>query len=219
MHDTVEPKGFLKGITSEMDRAALGTYDDDALQNKILRASLTACIALGEQARRFDEWRLQKAQQDESLKKLIHDNADAVRQMMNLEEELRQAKAEAERARAEGKAKAEKAAAEAAQKALEEAEAVKAEAVAKAREDAIAVFLLEGWKAEGHKDWVASVLEASADEWVKGPGAMWLAWKGEDYYAGGSSSLRPSSTGGSPGTSGWTKRTLILRPMVFPPST
>ncbi|CAH9083682.1 unnamed protein product [Cuscuta europaea] len=163
MHDTVEPKAFLRGITSEMDRAALGTYDDDdALKNKILRSSLTACVALGEQARRVGELRREKAQQDEHLRKLVHDNADAVRQMAKLEEDLRQAKAEAERAKGE-KAEAEKVV-------VEEAEVVKAEAVAKAREDVVAAFLAEGWKAEGRKEWVASVVETSVDACVKGPG-------------------------------------------------
>ncbi|CAH9074490.1 unnamed protein product, partial [Cuscuta europaea] len=131
--------------------------------------------------------------------------------MVRLEEELRQAKAVAEKATNE-KAEAERAAAEAAKKGAEEAEAAKVEAVA----GAVASFISEGWRAEGHKDWVASVVEASADEWVRGPGAMWLARKGEDYYAGGSSSPTPSSTGGLPNTSGWTKRTLILQLTASP---
>ncbi|CAH9118489.1 unnamed protein product [Cuscuta europaea] len=114
------------------------------------------------------------------MKKLIHDNAEAVRQMARLEGELQQAKAEAERA-AKEKSEGERAAAEAAKKAAEEAEAAKAEAIA----SAVAAFISEGWRVEGHKDWVASVVEASADEWVKGPRAMWLSRKGEDYYAGG----------------------------------
>ncbi|CAH9114506.1 unnamed protein product, partial [Cuscuta europaea] len=113
------------------------------------------------------------------MKKLIRENADAVRQMARLEEDLRQTKAEAERATQE-KAEAERATAEAAKKAVEEAEAAKAEVVA----SAVAAFSAKGWRAEGHKDWVASVVEASVDEWVKGPGAMWPARKGKDYYAG-----------------------------------
>ncbi|CAH9088646.1 unnamed protein product [Cuscuta europaea] len=51
MHGTIDPKDFLGSITSDLDRKALGTYDDKALENKILRSSLTACIALGEQVR------------------------------------------------------------------------------------------------------------------------------------------------------------------------
>ncbi|CAH9085177.1 unnamed protein product [Cuscuta europaea] len=179
-HGTVDPREFLGGATPALDRRALGKLDDEALESKILRSSLTACIALGEHARRFDEWRLQRAQQEESLKKLIHDNAEAMRQMAQLERDLQQARAEAKRASRE-RVEMEKAAAEAAKKALEDAEAAKAEAAVAA----VAGFMTEGWKAEGHKDWVASVMESSAEGWVKGPGAMWLARKGEDYYAGG----------------------------------
>ncbi|CAH9108762.1 unnamed protein product [Cuscuta europaea] len=120
------------------------------------------------------------------MRKLIHDNAEAMRQMAQLEGDLQQVRAAAEKA-AKEKAEVEKAAAEAARKASEDAEAAKAEAVA----GAVAAFMAEGWKAEGYKDWVASVVEGSADGWVKGPGAMWLARKGEDYYAGGYSSPRP----------------------------
>ncbi|CAH9069837.1 unnamed protein product, partial [Cuscuta europaea] len=114
-HGTVDPREFLGGATSALDRRALGKLDDEALESKILRSSLTACIALGEHARRFDEWRLQKAQQEESFKKLIHDNAEAMRQMAQLERDLQQARAEAEKA-AKEKAEVEKAAAEAAKK-------------------------------------------------------------------------------------------------------
>ncbi|CAH9115758.1 unnamed protein product, partial [Cuscuta europaea] len=91
MYGTIEPKAFLGSITSDLDRKALGTYDDEALENKIHRSSLTflqACIALGEQARRLEEWRLQKVHNDEKLKKLIHENSDAIRQMAQLEEIL-----------------------------------------------------------------------------------------------------------------------------------
>ncbi|CAH9098297.1 unnamed protein product [Cuscuta europaea] len=103
-----------------------------------------------------------------------------MRQMAQLERDLQQARAEAERASRE-RVEIEKAAAEAAKKALEDSEAAKAEAATAA----VAAFMTEGWKAEGHKDWVASVMDSSAEGWVKGPGAMWLARKGEDYYAEG----------------------------------
>ncbi|CAH9105139.1 unnamed protein product [Cuscuta europaea] len=184
-HGTVDPREFLGGATPALDRKALGKLDDEALESKILRSSLTACIALGEYARRFDEWRLQKAQQNESLKKLIHDNAEAMRQMAQLEWDLQQARAAAEKAVKE-KAEVEKAATEAARKAYEDAEAAKTEAAA----GVVAAFMAEGWKAKGHKDWAASVVEGSADGWVNGPGVMWLARNGEDYYAGGNSSPR-----------------------------
>ncbi|CAH9070521.1 unnamed protein product [Cuscuta europaea] len=117
------------------------------------------------------------------MKKLIHDNLDVVRQMAQLEEDLRQAKEEAERAKKE--AEASKIAAEAAQKATDEAEAAKAEAIVKAREDAISAFHAEGWKAESQEEWVASVVAASVDVWVKGPGIEWMARKGKSCYEGG----------------------------------
>ncbi|CAH9050551.1 unnamed protein product [Cuscuta europaea] len=162
VHGTVDPKEFLRGATPSLDKAALSRMDDEAIDNKILRSSLTTCIALGEQVRRLEEWRPRKAQEDEKLKKLIHDNADAVRQMAKLKEELRQAKAEAERATAE-KVEAERATAEAAKKAVEEAEAAKAEAVANSRGDAVSAFIAKEWRAEDQSQWVASVVEASGD--------------------------------------------------------
>ncbi|CAH9074896.1 unnamed protein product, partial [Cuscuta europaea] len=120
-HGIVDHREFLSGATPLLDRKALSKLDDEALESKILWSSLTACIALGEHARRFDEWHLQKAQHNEAMKKLIHDNADAVRQMARLEEDPRQARDEAERA-AKEKAEGERAA--------DEAEAAKAEAAA-----------------------------------------------------------------------------------------
>ncbi|CAH9109336.1 unnamed protein product, partial [Cuscuta europaea] len=167
-----------------MDRAALGTYDDDALENKILRSSLTACIALGEQARRGKVLRLEKVQQDEQLKKLVHDNAEAVRQMAKLEEALQQMELQLEAAN-KGKAEAEKTAVEAAKKAVEEAEEAKNKAISVAREEAVGAFVAEGWRAEGRKQWLALVMKASVDEWCGGPGVEWLARKGKEYYDGG----------------------------------
>ncbi|CAH9118904.1 unnamed protein product [Cuscuta europaea] len=136
-----------------MDRSVLGAYDDAALEDKILRSSLTACIALRDQSRRLEEWRLHKAEQDEKMKQLIHQNADAVRQMAQLEESLRQKTLQVEAAN-QGKAEAERSAAEALKKTTEEAEEAeeaKVEAISKAREDALDEFLEEGWKADGHK--------------------------------------------------------------------
>ncbi|CAH9110434.1 unnamed protein product [Cuscuta europaea] len=182
--EVVDPKAFLRSIAAGMDRSTLGTYDDDALEDKILWSSLTACIALGEQSRRLEEWHLHKAEQDEKMKKLIHQNSDVVRQMAQLEESLRHMELQVEAVN-RGKAEAERSAAEAIKKAAEEAEAAKAEAVAKAREDALCEFLEEGWKAEGRKQWVSSVVEASVEEWCEGPGVEWLARKGKEYYEGG----------------------------------
>ncbi|CAH9076003.1 unnamed protein product [Cuscuta europaea] len=71
MNCTVDPRVLLRGMTPEIDRAALGADDDLALEDKILRSSLTTCIALGEQARRLEEWRLHKAEQDAKMRELI----------------------------------------------------------------------------------------------------------------------------------------------------
>ncbi|CAH9050489.1 unnamed protein product [Cuscuta europaea] len=189
MHGSAEPKAFLRGITSVMDKAALSTYDDEALESKILRSSLTACVALGEHARRLEQWHLHKAEQDEKMKELILKNSDAVKQMAQLEENLRKATEGAEqRLKAvveEAKLEAERVAAEASKKAAKEAESAKAEAVAKAREDVVAAFRAEGWMVEGQNEWVASVVKASVDDWVKGLGADWMAERGDSYYQGG----------------------------------
>ncbi|CAH9077293.1 unnamed protein product [Cuscuta europaea] len=189
MHGTAEPRAFLRGITSKMDREVFKTYDDDVLENRILRSSLTACIALGEQARRREEWRLHEAEQDKKMEGLIRKNSEAMKHVAQLEEALREAKAAAKKAKAdgiaEGKAEAERVAAEAAKKAADEAKTAKEGAVAKAREGAVAEFLAEGWRAEGHKEWVASMVAASVDAWVEGPGVDWLTDRGDAYYQGG----------------------------------
>ncbi|CAH9091896.1 unnamed protein product, partial [Cuscuta europaea] len=71
LNGTADPRALLRGITLGIDRAALGADDDQALEDRILRSSLTTCIALGEQARRLEEWRLHKAGQDAKMKELI----------------------------------------------------------------------------------------------------------------------------------------------------
>ncbi|CAH9119766.1 unnamed protein product [Cuscuta europaea] len=189
MHGSAEPKAFLRGITSAMDKAALSTYDDEALESKIFRSSLATCIALGEHAQRLEQWHLQKAEQDREMKELVLKNSDAVEQMALLEEDLRKATEGAEQkikaAMEEARLEAERVAAEAFKKAAEEAESAKAEAIAKAREDVVAAFMAEGWKTEGRQQWVASVVESSVDDWVKGPGADCMAERGDSYYQGG----------------------------------
>ncbi|CAH9102649.1 unnamed protein product [Cuscuta europaea] len=212
LHGSAEPKAFLRGMTSVMDKAALSTYDDEALENRILQSSLTACVALGEHARRLEQWRLRKAEQDREMKELVLKNSEAVKQMAMLEEDLRKA--------AEGKAAAEEARCEAeraAKKAAEVAEIAKAEAVAKARKEAVAAFVAEGWKTEDRRQWVASMVESSVDDWVKGPGADWMAERGDSYYQGASSSPSIWCTGGSPGTSRSLSRNSTPRLMAFLP--
>ncbi|CAH9128257.1 unnamed protein product [Cuscuta epithymum] len=88
-------------------------------------------------------------------------------------------------AEAKGKTTAEEAASAAAKLAAEAAEVAKKEAIAEAGKAAVDSFVTEGWKAEGRKQWLASVIEQSVDGWVAGPGAEWLARKGKDYYDGG----------------------------------
>ncbi|CAH9126665.1 unnamed protein product [Cuscuta epithymum] len=192
MHGTLDPREFLRGATPPLDRSTLGRFDDEALELKALQASVSASVALGEYVRRVDQMRLRKAEDDEALKRLVAKNTEAIRKMAGLEEALRQADQRLEAAKnearaegiAKGKAEAEKVAAEAAQAAVEEADRAKAEAVAKAAEGAVASFVADGWKAEEYQQWVASVVEAKADAWVKGPGAMWLALKGKSFYEG-----------------------------------
>ncbi|CAH9110436.1 unnamed protein product, partial [Cuscuta europaea] len=186
MHGTLNPKEFLRGATPPTDKSVLSHQADDVLCSKVLMASVTASLGLGELVQRIE-------QHDSEKKKAVEALAEARRQLKEAED-ARKAEQEAFKeilegsktvARAEGKAEAEKAAADAAKKAAEDAEEARIKAVAEAREDTVAAFAEEGWKAEGRQEWVASVVEASVNEWVKGPGAMWLARKGKEYYDGG----------------------------------
>ncbi|CAH9099855.1 unnamed protein product, partial [Cuscuta epithymum] len=133
--------------------------------------------------------RLRKAQDDEALRKLVVKNTEAIRKMAELEESLRKATEGMEQklkaAEAKGRAAAEASAAEAAKTAAIKAEEAQREAVLQAREEAISAFVADGWKVEDRRPWVDSVVEASVDAWVGGPGAMWLARKGKEYYDGG----------------------------------
>ncbi|CAH9072431.1 unnamed protein product [Cuscuta europaea] len=183
MHGTLNPKEFLRGATPPTDKSVLSRQADDVLCSKVLMASVTASLGLGELVQRIEQYDSEKKKAAEAL-------AEARRQLKEAED-ARKAEQEAFKeilegskmvARAEGKAEAEKAAADAAKKAAKDAEEARIKAVAEAREDAVAAFAEEGWKAEGRQEWVASVVEASVNEWVKGPGAMWLARKGKEYY-------------------------------------
>ncbi|CAH9094728.1 unnamed protein product [Cuscuta europaea] len=156
----------------------------------------------------MERYALQKQKDDEAL-------VVAQRRLREAEEASRVERAAFEKilenakvlAQAEGRDEAEKAAAEAAKKAAEDAEIAKKEVV----EEAVTAFVAEGWKAEAQKPWLTAVVEASVKEWVRGPGAMWLAQKGKEYYDGVSTSLKPSSTGGWPGTWEQTRRHLTRR--------
>ncbi|CAH9125819.1 unnamed protein product [Cuscuta epithymum] len=186
MHGTLNPREFLKGATPPTDKSVLSRAKDDALSAKVLQASVTAALGLGELLQRMEQYQAQKRQADEAL-------AESRRQLQEAQETLRLEKMAFNSilennkviARAEGKADAERAAAEASKAAAEEAEAKKKEAVSQAEKDAVDAFVADGWKAEGRRAWVESVVEASVDAWAKGPGALWLAQKGKDYYDGG----------------------------------
>ncbi|CAH9114312.1 unnamed protein product [Cuscuta epithymum] len=189
MHGTLDPREFLRGATPPLDRSTLGRFANESLELKALQASVTASVAFGELVRRAEQHRLEKAKSDEAMKKLVANNTEAIRQLAGLEEALRQAdqrlEAAKQEARAEGKAQAEKDAAEAAKATAEAAESAKKEAVAEAVKGAVDAFKAGEWRAEGHKEWMASVIPEVVEEWVTGPGAMWLARKGKSFYEGG----------------------------------
>ncbi|CAH9126585.1 unnamed protein product [Cuscuta epithymum] len=128
MHGTLDAKEFLNGATPPLDRSALSRYDDAALDSKLLQASVTASVALREHVRRAEQLRLQKAESDEALRKLVATNTEAIRKMATLEETLRQTN-ELLKAAQKEKAEAEEAAALAAKSAAEKAEEAQKEAV------------------------------------------------------------------------------------------
>ncbi|CAH9142334.1 unnamed protein product, partial [Cuscuta epithymum] len=139
-----------------LDRSALSRYEDEAVESKLLRASVTASVLLGEHIRRLEQTRAHKAEDDEALKKLVATNTEAIRKMATLEETLRREREamskELEKAKAEGKAEAEAAAVAAAKEAAEAAEKSKSEAVTQA----VANFIAGGWRAEDQKAWRVS---------------------------------------------------------------
>ncbi|CAH9118054.1 unnamed protein product [Cuscuta europaea] len=195
MNGTADPRALLRGITLEIDRVALGADEDQALEDRILRSSLTTCIALGEQARRLEEWRLRQAEQDAKMRELVHQNSDVVWQMAMLEESLRQITLRAEAAD-QGRAEAERSAAEALERAAREAETAKVEAVERARGDAISGFLAGGG---GLRSTSNGCPRSSSPRLTSG--AMGRVWSGfpervNNIMMGASFSPKPSSTGG-----------------------
>ncbi|CAH9112864.1 unnamed protein product [Cuscuta europaea] len=202
MNGTADPRALLRGITLDIDRAALGADDDQVLEDRILRSSLTTCIALGEQARRLEEWRLRKAEQDAKMRELIRQNSDAVQQMAMLEESLRQMTLRAEAAD-RGRAEAERSAAEALERAVREAEAAKmeaetakVEAVERARGDAISGFLAGGGELRSTSNGCPRSSSPRSTS-----GATGLEWSGfpkrvNSIMMWASFSPKPSSTGG-----------------------
>ncbi|CAH9123908.1 unnamed protein product, partial [Cuscuta epithymum] len=130
-HGTLDPMEFLNGATPSLDRSTLGRHDDVALDAKLLQASVTASVALEEHIRRVEQLRLQKAESDEALRKLVVTNTEAIRKMVTLEETLRKMEQKLEDARregkAEGKAEAEELATAAAKAAADMAEEARKE--------------------------------------------------------------------------------------------
>ncbi|CAH9147849.1 unnamed protein product [Cuscuta epithymum] len=189
LHGTLHPVGFLRGVMASKDRSVLARYEDDILDYKVASYSTMAALAASEQARRVEQLRIAKIQADEALKKADVEQAALRKKLSEAEEALRLEKEGTEQrlkdAEAKGKAAAEEAAAAIARTVAEASENEKAEAIADARKEAVEAFLAEGWTASAHEGWVASVVEQKVDSWVKGPGAMWLAQKGKDYYDGG----------------------------------
>ncbi|CAH9094147.1 unnamed protein product, partial [Cuscuta europaea] len=143
-------------------------------------------MGLCEHLRRVEQMREAKsAAEGEAalLRKKLTEAEDSLRLATDgMEQRVQAARAEAVN---EGLARAGEAAAKAARIAADEARAAQEEAVSRAREDAVASFTVEGWKAEDRKEWLSSVVGASVDEWVGGPGRMWLAERGDSYYQGG----------------------------------
>ncbi|CAH9107926.1 unnamed protein product [Cuscuta europaea] len=162
MHGTLSPREFLRGATPPTDKSVMSRQADDALCSKVLHASITASIGLGELIRRMEESTLQKQKADESLvlaRKQLQDAQEAFRLEREAFDKI------FENSKVVARAEAEKVAAEAAGAAGERAEEAKKKAVTQAEKVVVAAFVTEGWKTEEHQQWVASMVEAS---WITG---------------------------------------------------
>ncbi|CAH9072986.1 unnamed protein product, partial [Cuscuta epithymum] len=62
MHGTLNPREFLKGATPPTDKSVLSRAKDDALSAKVLQASVTAALGLGELLQRMEQYQAQKRQ-------------------------------------------------------------------------------------------------------------------------------------------------------------
>ncbi|CAH9083892.1 unnamed protein product, partial [Cuscuta europaea] len=186
LEGSLNPSALMSQMLPSADRLALTRMAENSLEAKILLSSASNFMGLCEYLRRVEQIKGAKSAADgevASLKKRLAEAEDSLRMATDsMEQRVQAAKAEG---KSEGLAEAGEAANEAARVAVEEAHAAKEEAVAKAREDAVAAFIAEGWKAEEQKEWLSSVVEASVDAWVGGPDKMWLAEKCDSYYQGG----------------------------------
>ncbi|CAH9057995.1 unnamed protein product, partial [Cuscuta europaea] len=59
MHGTLNPREFLRGATPLTDKSVLSLHANDALCSKVLQASVTACLGLGELIQRMEQSQLQ----------------------------------------------------------------------------------------------------------------------------------------------------------------
>ncbi|CAH9094825.1 unnamed protein product [Cuscuta epithymum] len=55
MHGTLDPREFLWGATPPTDKSVLSRQKDGALSAKVLQASVTACLGLGELLQRMEQ--------------------------------------------------------------------------------------------------------------------------------------------------------------------
>ncbi|CAH9074634.1 unnamed protein product [Cuscuta europaea] len=186
LEGSLNPSALMSQMLPSADRLALTRMDEDSLEAKILLSSASNFMGLCEYLRRVEQMKGAKGAAEgeaASLRKRLAEAEDSLRLATDsMEQRVQAARAEG---KSEGMAEAGEAAAEVARIAAEEAHVAKEEAAAKAREDVVAAFTVEGWKAEEQKEWLSSVVEASVDAWVGGPDKMWLAEKGDSYYQGG----------------------------------
>ncbi|CAH9056586.1 unnamed protein product [Cuscuta europaea] len=186
LEGSLNPSALMSQMLPSADRLALARLDEGSLEAKVLLNAASTFMGLCEHLRRVDQMREAKgAAEGEAvlLRKKLAEAEDSLRLATDdMEQRVQAARAEGVN---EGLARAGEAAAEAARIAADEARAAQEEAVSKAREDAVISFTAEGWKAEDRREWLASVVGASVDEWVGGPGKMWLAERGDSYYQGG----------------------------------
>ncbi|CAH9066655.1 unnamed protein product [Cuscuta europaea] len=188
---TAPPPGCTRRCRWRRCRGVSGSH----LLRSLRSPSRMTCIALGEQARRLEEWRLHKARQDAKMKELILKDSKATKLMAQLEEDLQLARSEAGRLREE-KAKAEEAAAEAARKAAEEAEAARTKAVVTAREEAISGFLDGGGRPKDTRSGCPRLWRPPSMSGARARERKGWPERANNIMMGASFSPKPSSIGG-----------------------
>ncbi|CAH9118458.1 unnamed protein product [Cuscuta europaea] len=164
LEGSLNPSALMSQMLPSADRLALARLDEGSLEAKVLLNAASSFMGLCEHLRRVEQMREAKGVAEGEaalLRKKLVEVEDSLRLATDgLEQRVQAARAEGVN---EGLSRA----------------------VSKAREDAVTSFTAEGWKAEDRREWLASVVGASVDEWVGGPGKMWLAERGDSYYQGG----------------------------------